>query len=314
MTAKNLLDNIREGDLRSLARAITHVENETSTGKEIVRNSRLYPTRSQIIGVTGSPGSGKSTLVNQLVTMISSDQKVAVLAVDPTSPFTGGAILGDRIRMLAQTDNQNVYIRSLASRGRLGGLSPHTFDVLGLMQLAGFDKIIVETVGAGQSEIDIMRNADTVIVVLVPGQGDDIQMIKAGIMEIADLFVINKSDLPESEPLMIRLKNALELSSSDILHSPTISLTSALNGDGIENLLDEIIAHYNYLLQDSNLETRRQEKIQVELMGKLFRHLLARQTDQTVITKLAQDLLNHQVSVGQALQLLENAYFTEEQE
>lgn len=312
MNPDDLLKSINEGDRRSLARAITLVENEHPIGKSLINKSHLYPSRSQIIGITGPPGCGKSTLVNSLLSIFMQQQlQIAVLAVDPSSPFSGGAILGDRIRMLSKT-NEKIYIRSLASRGRLGGLSPHTFDVISLLQLAGFDKIIIETVGAGQSEIDIMRNADTILVLTVPGLGDDIQILKAGIMEIADIFVVNKSDLPQSSLIKARIQSMLDLSPNVSTWVPKVVETSALEQTGITDLVNEMDNHYNYLLEEDRLLTRRSERVKYELYNKLFYSLMtSTKLSNQLLEKLTLQLLNREITLGALLEQMEDMLFSQ---
>ena len=265
-----LLSQVKEGDRRALARAITYIENQGEKGRKLLDLLNFQQQGSHVIGITGSPGSGKSTLVDKIIHQYRKENyTVGVLAIDPTSPFTGGSILGDRIRMLATTEDEGVYIRSLASRGRLGGLSPHTFDVLHLMRAAGFDKIIVETVGAGQSEIDIVRNVDTTIVVTVPGLGDDIQVIKAGIMEIADIFAVNKADLSGAPGLALQIKNMLNLVPNKSSSKPEVLQTVALTGQGIEDLIHAIDNHFDFLLQSGNMSVQRRDQLRFDIINKV---------------------------------------------
>ena len=227
-------ENITTDNLRAIARAATWIENRRPEAESLLK--ALFPRtgRALIIGVTGSPGAGKSTLCDQLTRVFRSEDKtVGVIAVDPTSPYTGGAILGDRIRMQQHHADPGVFIRSMATRGWLGGLASATTEMTMLLDAAGFDAVIVETVGVGQDEVEIARLADVTLVVMVPGMGDDVQAIKAGIMEIADVFVINKADQPGTEKLERELKSYLALSSK-----PTrIVRTVASVGTGVEELL-----------------------------------------------------------------------------
>src|SRR5438105_11575768 len=189
------VQRVRSGDVRALARAITAIENDSAQASQLMKALFLYSGNATVIGLTGSPGAGKSTLVDQLAREYRKQEKtIGIIAVDPTSPYTGGAILGDRIRMQAHHADTGIYIRSMATRGFLGGLARATADVATVLDASGKNMVLVETVGVGQDEIDIVRLADVTVVILVPGMGDDVQTIKAGIMEIADIFVINKSD------------------------------------------------------------------------------------------------------------------------
>jgi len=221
-----------------VARAATWIENRRPEAESLLRE--LFPRtgRAMIIGVTGSPGAGKSTLCDQITRVLRTESKtVGVIAVDPTSPYTGGAILGDRIRMQQHHADPGVFIRSMATRGWLGGLAAATTEMTMLLDAAGFDVVLVETVGVGQDEVEIARLADVTLVVMVPGMGDDVQAIKAGIMEIADVFVINKADQPGAEKLERELKSYLTLSHRPDGWSPTIVRTVASDGQGIEELL-----------------------------------------------------------------------------
>ena len=234
----DLAAKVIAGDIRALARAATLIENRRPDAEPLMRE--LFPRtgRAMILGVTGSPGAGKSTLCDQLTRVLRDENKrVGVLAIDPTSPYTGGAILGDRIRMQQHHADPDVFIRSMATRGWLGGLAAATTEMTMLLDAAGFDVVIVETVGVGQDEVEIARLADVTLVVMVPGMGDDVQAIKAGIMEIADVFVINKSDLPGAEKLDRELKSYLTLSHRPDGWTPPIVHAVANDGQGITEIL-----------------------------------------------------------------------------
>lgn len=234
----HIADNILGGDARSLARAATWIENRRPEAEALLRE--LFPRtgRAMIVGITGSPGAGKSTLADQLTRVLRAEGKtVGVIAVDPSSPYTGGAILGDRIRMQQHHADSGVFIRSMATRGWLGGLAAATTEMTMLLDAAGLDVVLVETVGVGQDEVEIARLADVTLVVMVPGMGDDVQAIKAGIMEIADVFVINKADQPGAEKLERELKSYLTLSHRPDGWSPKIVKTVASDGQGIEEML-----------------------------------------------------------------------------
>jgi LAO/AO transport system kinase len=236
-----LLQDLFSGDQRALARVITRVENRAPESLQLLQ--RLFPRsgQSQVVGVTGSPGAGKSTLVDRLAVQYRRrDKRVGIIAVDPSSPFTGGAILGDRIRIQTLGLDPNVYIRSMATRGHLGGLAASTADVVMVLDAARWDPIIVETVGVGQDEVEIARLADVSLVVLVPGMGDDIQALKAGIMEIGDVFVINKADQAGCEKLERAVAAMLSLAHRDDGWSPPIVKTVATQGEGVDALVDEI--------------------------------------------------------------------------
>jgi LAO/AO transport system kinase len=234
-----IAQRIVSGDVRSLARAATWVENRGADGEALLRE--LFPRtgRALVIGVTGPPGAGKSTLCDQFTRVLREQgKKVAIIAVDPTSPYSGGAILGDRIRMLHHHADPGVFIRSMATRGWLGGLARTTFEMTMLLDAAGYDVVIVETVGVGQDEVEIARLAGVTMVVLVPGMGDDVQTLKAGIMEIADVFVINKSDLPGAEKLERELAASLQMGHRADGWIPKIVTCVASEGKGISEALD----------------------------------------------------------------------------
>src|SRR6185369_11613842 len=252
-----LLQDFYKGDTRALSRIITLVENRSPESLALLQ--QLFPLtgKSRVIGVTGSPGAGKSTLVDRLASAYRREGKtLAVIAVDPSSPFTGGAILGDRIRMQAPSVDPGVYIRSMATRGHLGGLATATADVATVLDAARKNPIIIETVGVGQDEIDIVKLADISIVVLVPGMGDDIQALKAGIMEIGDIFVINKCDRPGVENMERAVMSLLSLAHRPDGWTPPIIKTIATEGRGIEELV-EAIQQSSEHAQTSSLRTER---------------------------------------------------------
>src|SRR5690625_3414415 len=242
-----LVERIKNKDVRALARAITKVENDHPDKLSLLSDVFSLQTNAHMIGITGSPGAGKSTLVNRLITHIrAKNLTVAVIAVDPTSPFSGGALLGDRVRMNNHFTDDGVFIRSMATRGSLGGLARATKDVVRVCDAYGFDVIIIETVGVGQSELDLMKIADSTAVVLTPNSGDVLQVFKAGIMEIADLFIINKSDLPGVGKLRGLLKELVEISATDHYTIPIVKVT-AIENKGIDELWDAFTNHYTYL-------------------------------------------------------------------
>ena len=253
----SLIERVRSGDPRALARAISAVENRAPHWSDLLK--ALFPStgHARILGLTGAPGAGKSTLVDQLAKHYrKQDQTVGIIAVDPTSPYTGGAILGDRIRMQDHFADPGIYIRSMATRGSLGGLARATADVTTVLDASGRDLVMIETVGVGQDEIDIVRLADITIVILVPGMGDDVQTIKAGIMEIADIFVINKSDRDGAERVEREIRALQSLSARNDHWTPPIVKTVASQGTGIDALA-KAIADYESYLKKQNLAIKR---------------------------------------------------------
>ncbi len=281
-----MVERVLGGDRRALARLVTLIENESPAAREYL--ARLYQQsgRAQIVGVTGSPGAGKSTLVTQLCRELRRrDLRVGVVAVDPSSPFTGGAILGDRIRMQELAGDPNVFIRSMASRGSLGGLAASTRDVARALDAAGFQVVIIETVGAGQAEVEIVRAAHSVLVVTVPGMGDDIQALKAGILEIADIFVVNKADRPGADQAAAELRMLLSLvakqpKSPDVWRVPILK-TSATQGEGITELVDALFRHRAFLSESGQLAQRNQRQVRSEVLA-LLQQALAQRLKQEV--------------------------------
>lgn len=245
----DLIGRFLTGDRRALARLLSHTENRTELARRAEQAIFGRTGRAQVVGVTGPPGSGKSTLVNALIREFRvQGRTVAVLAVDPSSPLTGGAALGDRIRMLENSGDSGVYIRSMATRGRMGGLALSVSSAIHLLDAFGFDLILIETVGVGQGEVDIADIADTTLLLQVPGLGDSIQMIKAGILEIADILVVNKADQPDARQVVRDLRNMLLLGNHENRGTPIIE-TVATDGTGIPELVCEIDAHYAHLSQ-----------------------------------------------------------------
>jgi LAO/AO transport system kinase len=257
---KKWAELVRSGDLRALARAISAVENRAPESLDLLKALFPHTGHARIIGLTGAPGAGKSTLVDQLAREYRNQNKtVGIIAVDPTSPYSGGAILGDRIRMGSHYADPGIYIRSMATRGSLGGLAGTTSDVAALLDASGRDLVLIETVGVGQDEVDIVRLAEITVVILVPGMGDDVQTIKAGIMEIADIFVINKSDREGAERVEREIRAMQSLSTRSDKWTPPIVKTVATDGAGIPELARSI-ASYDDFLRTHDLT--RQKKVQ----------------------------------------------------
>jgi LAO/AO transport system kinase len=272
---KTLTDQVRSGDPRHVARAISTVENHAPGWLDLLKTLFPYSGHARTIGMTGAPGAGKSTLVDQLAKHYRKDNKtVGIIAVDPTSPYTGGAILGDRIRMQEHFADSGIYIRSMATRGSLGGLARATADVAMVLDASGRDLVMIETVGVGQDEVDIVRVADVTVVILVPGMGDDVQTIKAGIMEIADIFVVNKSDHEGAERVEREIRALQSLAIRADNWTPPIVKTVATVGQGVTELASAIGDYETYLREQDLLSQRRAQNWETRLLEMLRDTLL----------------------------------------
>lgn len=264
---QDLINRFKNGDKRALARLISKLESEAPDREEILQKLYHLTGHARILGVTGAPGAGKSSLVDQLTRLIRKNgETVGIVAVDPSSPFSGGALLGDRIRMNNHAVDKGVFIRSMGTRGSLGGLAKPTKEVVKAMDAFGMDWVIVETVGVGQAELDIMHVADSIMLVLTPGAGDAIQTLKAGIMEIADIFVINKSDLPGANKIANDINMMLDLQCEEKNWRPPVQQVSCTKNEGLEELLTAINNHFHYLKENSLLKSKRKERIKSETL------------------------------------------------
>ena len=269
-SSKALVRRTLNGDRAALARAISWVENEHPASVEVLDACFAHSGRARRIGITGPPGAGKSTLVTRLAGVYRGrNETVAIVAVDPTSPFSGGALLGDRVRMAELAGDPGVFIRSMATRGSLGGLAVHTAQVCDVLDAAGFSRILIETVGVGQSELEVAQTADTTAVVLVPESGDGVQAMKAGLMEIGDLFIINKADREGAERGAYAVRSALEMRTQRSDWEPPVLLTIASQGTGVAEAVEQFEAHLTHLEATGGLERRRRERVAQRLQDVL---------------------------------------------
>ena len=264
---QSLAQRLLDGDRRALARAITLVESDDPAGWELVREVYPHTGNAAIVGLTGAPGAGKSTLIGALTKLRrEADRTVAVLSIDPSSPFTQGALLGDRIRLTEHFLDPGVFIRSMANRGALGGLSEAALQAALLMDASGKDDVLLETVGVGQAEVDIIDHADTIVLVLMPGSGDSIQALKAGVMEIPDIIVVNKADHPLTETMVREIRGVLSLAPQRGWRVPIVK-TEAHKGAGVEELVAKLDEHRAYIEAEGTLSLRRQRNLRSEVVG-----------------------------------------------
>lgn len=310
-TLDQWITRLFDRDRRATAKLISWVEDDVD--RAYIMRSVLKQTGDHlVVGITGPPGAGKSSLVEALTKFYrDQDERVGIVAVDPSSPYSGGAILGDRIRMQAHGTDRDVFIRSMGTRGYLGGVTRSTSDVLRILEGGGYGRLLLETVGVGQSELEIMQIADTVVVVLNPGTGDGIQAIKAGIMEVADVFVINKSDLPGAQRMKNDIEMMLNLSCDGKAWRPAVVLTSVLNQNGLQTLYEQIEAHQAFMLESGQRDLRRKERLRREVwrnwedkLQAIFDHVWEIQTqreelDQHDSYELAQRMWEERFKGGQ---------------
>jgi LAO/AO transport system kinase len=295
-SAAELAERLLAGDKRALARAISLVENDDPEGWALVRE--VYPKtgRASIVGFTGPPGVGKSTLIGRLVELArAKERQVAVLSIDPSSPFTQGALLGDRIRLTDHFLDPGVYIRSMATRGSLGGLSEATLQAALLMDASGKDDVFLETVGVGQAEVDIIDHADTVVLVLMPGSGDSIQALKAGVMEIPDVIAVNKADHPLTDTMVREIRGVLSLGPQEGWRVPIVK-TEASRGEGAEELFEKIDAHREFIDSEGTLAERRRRNLMNEVValaaGRLRRRLEAEVREDASVQELLDEVVS----------------------
>jgi LAO/AO transport system kinase len=315
----DLVAEVLQGSVRAMARLITLIENEDSRALYLMAAVYPYTGKAYVLGITGSPGTGKSTLTDKITSVLRErEQTVGVIAVDPSSPFTGGALLGDRIRMQRSSGDAEVFIRSMATRGNLGGLARTTADIVKIMDAFGKDWVIVETVGVGQDEVEIAKTADTTIVVLAPGLGDTIQSMKAGVMEIADLYVVNKADRSGADELLSEVNVRVEQDSQikkPAWQAPVIK-TIAVENQGIEPLVEAIEKHRGFLRQSGKLRKNRREKTRQEtldlLKDEISRNVLEKVLGNGRFDDLIDEIVAHKKDPYTSVQEIVSRIFPEE--
>ena len=316
-TAESLLEGLRSGDRRALARAISLVENGDPLAGELVRETYPQTGRAEIVGMTGPPGVGKSSLVSALVRLVRGEGRtIGVISVDPSSPFTSGALLGDRIRLSDHFLDRDVFIRSMGTRGHLGGLAEATLQAALLLDAFGKDVVFVETVGTGQSEVEITGLADTIVLALMPGSGDSIQALKAGIMEIPDVIVVNKRDHPAAKTMMNEVRSILGLGEKREW-TPPIVLTEAVRGEGIEELWEAVGGHRQHLVESGRLEERRGNQLAGEVFavasGRAKTHLERAVADDPELRRLLDEVKSRRLDPLTAVrEILEEVFRIDE--
>jgi len=303
-TEESLAERLVAGDKRALARAITLIENDDPAGWELVREVFPRTGKARIVGLTGPPGVGKSTLIGALTAeMRKADRQVAVLSIDPSSPFTRGALLGDRIRLSDHFLDSGVFIRSMASRGALGGLSEATLQAALLMDASGKDDVFIETVGVGQAEIDIVDHGDTIVLVLMPGSGDSIQALKAGVMEIPDVIVVNKADHPMTDTMIREIRGVLSLGPATSWRVPIVK-TEAAKGEGVAELAEKISEHREHIEAEGTLEERRARNLRNEVLelaaSRMRRRLEATVADDSSVRELLDRVVKREIDPASA--------------
>ena len=290
---KDLVSKVLKGDPRSIARLITLAENNDPVATDAMKEIHSHTGSAHVIGITGVMGSGKSTLICELTRLYRKQgKKVGIIAIDPTSPFSGGALLGDRVRMMELAMDNGVFIRSMGTRGMLGGLTSAVYDVVEILDASGKDVVIVETVGVGQAEVDVIKIADTTLVVVVPGLGDSIQTLKAGVMEIADIYVVNKADRQGVEQTMAEVESLVDITCSEKERKTPVLSTVAKQSKGIKELLKEIEGHKKYLEKTKEFEKQRRMRYEAELVEIIRKRLMNFIFDESTFKEKIDDLLD----------------------